>query len=181
MDECEDFAVKKAVIIHQADYSLTRLLHSQPTFGDLNETKNDAVHARQLARGFGILEHDIIEINDMDIDLINLKLRELKEEFNKINSQPGNTKRQFLFVYCAGHGVADQTSYMVLNATSGNLFPIETSLRDLCNGKEMEFLTVFSVYDMCKDMVSNYPNLTKRVKKQADEDALNVTGRGHGR
>ena len=31
-----------------------------------------------------------------------------------------------------------------------------------------------------KDMVSNYPNLTKRVKKQDDANAINVTGRGHG-
>ena len=65
MDECVEFGLSKAVIIHQADYSLTQMLHD--SFGPLPATKKDAVHARQLARGFGILEQDIIEVNNTAI------------------------------------------------------------------------------------------------------------------
>ena len=53
MLNCAVFAEKHALILWQADYSLVRLLVG-PKFGDLNATKMDAVHARQIARGFGV-------------------------------------------------------------------------------------------------------------------------------
>ena len=74
-------------------------------------------------------------------------------------------KRTFLFVYAAGHGVADQQQYMVFNGTSGNLYNIEQNFRDVCDRSE-NMCTVFAVYDMCKDIKERYKDLTLRVIKR---------------
>ena len=99
-------------------------------------------------------------IREVDLLIIGIK-KEVKALAKK-------GKRTFLFVYCAGHGVADQRQYMVFNAaTSGNLFSIEQTLRDICLASS-NMCTVFAVYDMCKDIIGRYPELTKmaiKVKK----------------
>ncbi len=43
MIKCVDFAVKKAIILHQEDYNLTRLV--EKNFGDMPATRRDAQHA----------------------------------------------------------------------------------------------------------------------------------------
>ena len=63
-------------------------------------------------------------------------------------------KRSLFYVYCAGHGVADQQQYMVLNTTSGNLLNIEQTCKDMVTYskfKSKAMMTAFAVYDMCKD------------------------------
>ena len=74
-------------------------------------------------------------------------------------------KRCFLFVYCAGHGLADQRQYMVFNGTSGNLYRMEAQLRDIANLEGKKAVTVFGIYDMCKDVVSRYEDLTLKIKR----------------
>ena len=55
---------------------------------------------------------------------------------------------------------------MVLNGTSGNLFPIEAHLRDFCSpAASNELCTVFAVFDMCKDLKTRYGDLS--LKQQA--------------
>ena len=60
MSNCLDVAVKKALIFHQDDYSLTRLVYKD--FGDLTATKKDAANATKIAHGLGIANKDIIYI-----------------------------------------------------------------------------------------------------------------------
>jgi hypothetical protein len=38
-------------------------------------------------------------------------------------------QKTFLYVYAAGHGIADSVQFMVANATSGNVYPLEDNLR----------------------------------------------------
>jgi hypothetical protein len=61
-----DFVAKKAIIITQSDYSLTRLVDTR--LGNLPATKNDAVDAKEIAHGFGIIDDDILEIEDMPVN-----------------------------------------------------------------------------------------------------------------
>ena len=63
--DCTAFAARRAIIIHQADYSLTRLVDK--SLHDLNATKNDAVDATEIAHGFGIDDCHITYINDMSL------------------------------------------------------------------------------------------------------------------
>ena len=67
--------------------------------------------------------------------------------------------------------------HMILNGTEGNLFPIEQTCRDFCTITD-DMCTVFAEYDMCKDLLENYPGLTLRVKRKEGKKA--AKGRGEG-
>ena len=65
--------MKKALIFHQEDYSLTKLLGGGcSSCENIVYTKHDAKVATQHAKGFGIEEEDITYIEDMTITEINL-------------------------------------------------------------------------------------------------------------
>ena len=148
------FTVKTAVIIHQKNYELLRL-HYPKLFQDLPATEQDAINARKLAHGFNIPDEEIIFIEDKPITEIKKILWDIARRFKALGLKG---ERTFLFVYCAGHGVADQRQYIVLNGTSGNLYPIEAELRSIV-GATQKMCTVFAVYDMCKDQKERYKEL----------------------
>ena len=83
MTKCVPFVAKKALIIHQSDYSSTRLI-CKNSFGDLPDTKQDAINATHLAHGFGIADHDIIYIEDVDLPTINKKIYVMKKELKDL-------------------------------------------------------------------------------------------------
>ena len=172
MTKCTPFAAKVAIIIHQDDYSLTKLIYD--TFDDLPATANDAVNATHIAHGFGIADKDILYFENTVIKKMNAKIDQVKREFRDLARQG---KPTFLFVYGAGHGVSGQRQFMVLNGTSGNLYPIEQTCRDFCI-ITMNYCKVFAVYDMCKDELKNYEKLTLRVARKKKEDIKK--GRGEG-
>ena len=66
---------------------------------------------------------------------------------------------------------------MVLNATSGNLYNVEQTCKDLIHYSENS-TTVFAVYDMCKDLKSNYPEFSLMAIKYDVETTDH--GRGTG-
>lgn len=169
MTKCIPFAAKKALIIHQSDYSSTRMVH--PTFGDLETTKQDAINATHLAHGFGIADRDIVYFNDLDLPTMNKRVNDIKRELMYFTNQG---KPAFLLVYGAGHGLASQRQHMVLNDTSGNIFPIEKTCRDICLVTK-KLCTVFAVYDMCKENIENYDKLTLSKEKTGK-----AKGRGTG-
>jgi len=78
--------------------------------------------------------------------------------------------------------VADQQQYMVLNGTSGNLWTAEQTCIDVCDITK-NTTTVFAIFDMCKDMLSNYPRLTKLAVKDGEsiKNSRYVKGRGKGK
>ena len=65
----------------------------------------------------------------MTLEQVNRIIVGIKKDFNRLAKEQ---KLSFLFVYGAGHGVADQQQYMVLNTASGNVFPIEQNCRQIC-------------------------------------------------
>ena len=65
---------------------------------------------------------------------------------------------------------------MVLNQTSGNLYPIEQMCRDICYMTN-NFCTVFAVFDMCKDVKEMYKELSL---KEAKPVRKSIIGRGSG-
>ena len=152
MNECVDFVKKKAVIIHQSDYSLTRLAAPDKNLGDLPATKNDKVNATEIARGFNIPDSDIIYIEDMPREDMEKVFEKVCRELNIYSKA---RQRTFLLVYAAGHGIADSVQFMVTNATSGNVFPIEDNLRSYCKGLK-NYCTIFAIYDMCKSEKQGY-------------------------
>ena len=65
MTKCTKFAAMKAIIIHQDDYSLTKLVYD--SFGDIPATKKDAINATHIAHGFGISDKDIIYFENTEV------------------------------------------------------------------------------------------------------------------
>lgn len=129
--------------------------------GDLPDTEKDAKVAKLIANGWGIEDKDILFVEDKNFAEINLILNNIKREFKALAKQG---KRTFLYVYAAGHGAADQMQSMILNKTGANSFPIEKSCRDFCAITD-NMCTVFAEYDMCKDLLENYPGLTLTKEK----------------
>ena len=69
MKKCEDFSVRKALIFHQEDYTLARMIDAKGSaqWYDLPNTKQDAEIAKQIAHGFGIEDCDIVLIEDWTV------------------------------------------------------------------------------------------------------------------
>ena len=67
-------------------------------------------------------------------------------------------------VYAAGHGVADQQQWFVLNDKGSNIVPIESKLRTIA--REMN-TNVLAFYDVCRSDKARYPNL-----KRGDDEPL---------
>ena len=63
----------RALIFHQSDYSLTRLLYAG-AFKPLPPTKEDAINAAHIARGLGIADKDIERFEDVHIDEIQRRI-----------------------------------------------------------------------------------------------------------
>ena len=154
MIKCADFVVKKAIVIHQENYNLTRLV--EKGFDDLPTTRRDASYAAQIARGFGISDSDITYIEDMPNYSMNQTFDNLKKEFFELAEEG---KRTFLLVYATGHGVVDQQQYMVLNATSGNMYDLEGSCRDVCEYTK-NMCTVVTLNDTGRDQKEHYKGLS---------------------
>ena len=115
--------------------------------------------ATEIAHGFGITDKDIIYIeNRTKDDYMNI-ITKLKQEFKALGKAKKHT---FLFVYAAGHGVAEQVQLMVTNAISGNLLTLEVNLRRICKASE-NYCTVVAIYDMCRDNTSGYKELTQQI------------------
>ena len=70
--------MKKAVIIHQEDYYLTRL--AGESFQDLTAAKSNAYVATQIAKGLGIADKDIIMMENTPLEKMADTFREIKEE-----------------------------------------------------------------------------------------------------
>ena len=77
-------------------------------------------------------------------------------------------------VYCAGHGLADQQQYFVMNQRDPkqSIFGIEMKLRglaNLCEGK----CSVLAIYDMCRTDKTKFPQLMSRGQEDTTpfEDA----------
>ena len=146
--KCPEFASSKCVIIHQQDYSLTRLIY--PNFIDNPSTKKDIQHVKQIAKGFGIHDKDVIDCENMTINQLNTLFNRIKKEFRAFSKED---KKCFLFVYCIGLGVSDLDHYMLLNTTEGNVYSIEQTCKDVLTVTNNKSI-VFSVYDLNTSLLS---------------------------
>ena len=117
-----------------------------------------------MAHGFGVLDKDITYIEDMSLEEMNKTINSVIKELQGYSKQK---KRSFLQVYAAGHGVDDGHQSFVINATSGNLYPIEKNLRDFCTTVLKDYCTIYATYDMCKSEKSQFKDLTMKTEKLA--------------
>ena len=68
---------------------------------------------------------------------------------------------------------------MVLNSTSGNVYPIEETARDICRFTK-NLTTALCIYDMCKDELVRYPELSKRAAKIKKQETKKPSAHGRG-
>ena len=162
MNTTVDFFEKMLVIVTQADYSLVRQLFPEKdrAFGNLPATDQDAKGARHIGHGFGIGDPNILHLKNFTIkQLSDFLHNRIKRRYRELSRKQ---KRCLLVIYCAGHGLADQRQWMVLNSTSGNIYPIEETARDICRFTK-NLTTTLCIYDMCKDELTRYPQLSRRA------------------
>ena len=154
-----EFETKKAIIICQRDYSLTRLLDCNgcKSLTDMPISNQDIQVVTHSAMGMGISEKDIIFIEDWSCSEMNQAFQQVTKEFMEIGAQG---KRSFLYVYCMGKGVLEKQQYFILNSIQENLFNIEQSCVNVCK-QTKNMCTVFTVYDMKKDFLIRYPGLQR--------------------
>ena len=84
----------------------------------------------------------------------------MRDHTHKMTSATMEGKRVFLFVYCAGHGVADQQQYFVCNSEKHNLLAIEQKLRGICKGSYGQ-INVVAVYDICRSDLTKFKGLSR--------------------
>lgn len=102
-----------------------------------------------MAKKMGIEESKIKEFNGMDSKAVLAEFATAKNKFMANMTQKNNTGKTFLFVYCAGHGLADQQQYFVLpDSTDAAAFPIENQLRILA---QEAGVNVVAFYDICRE------------------------------
>ena len=70
----------------------------------------------------GIPDEEIYCFNGVAQEDLNKKWRRL---CLRMSQECLNGKKMFMFVYCAGHGVADYQQYFVLNHAEHNLVSVE--------------------------------------------------------
>ena len=73
-----DFVQKKAVIIYQEDYQLTRL--AGESFKDISAAKTNANVATQIAKGLGIADRDIVLMENTPSEKMADAFSAIKEE-----------------------------------------------------------------------------------------------------
>jgi len=93
----------------------------------------------------GVPEENIKTKTDQNLKDFNTYLT--KELKNRLMKKATENIQSFLFVYCAGHGVADQQQYFVLNDEKRQLVTIEAKLRALAN---LTGANIIAVYDVCR-------------------------------
>ena len=75
------FSLKKAVIITQSDYSLTRIVNHQEAWKctDLDDSIEDTKLAAWVARSFGVASEDITFIEDWTLQKIKPVFESIKK------------------------------------------------------------------------------------------------------
>lgn len=155
------FALKLAWIFHQADYSELRKAEGCSKMGDLPTTEQDKENAIAAARRMGIPDEEIHCFTGVRAKELDQHWRRLLRRMMEYCLEG---KRMFMFLYCAGHGVADQQQYFVLNDAEHNLVAVEAKLRAMCKGSEGNF-SVFAVYDICRSELSKFAGLRRGAEE----------------
>ena len=143
-----DFAVKKAIIIIQSNYNLTRELNNPGSSlcQDIYTAKQDKVVATSIAHGFGVHDKDITHMSNWTTKAIDEQLQRITEEFDALSNKG---QRTFLYVYCLGNGCIDsklRRLFLLLNGTASNMYPIEQNVRNITSASKLS--TVFAMYDL---------------------------------
>ena len=100
--------------------------------------------ARHVAHGLGINDNDIIDIEDWSVNQIHKTIDDVKKELIRL-AEDGI--QSFVFIYATGHGEKDSKQSMVLNGTSGNMYPIEQTCEDICTATS-SMCKVFAMYNL---------------------------------
>ena len=134
---------------------------------DITQAPEDAEAAKKIAIKMGIPEEEIKMIYGGTTKIVNDYLKKtLKTKLQKAKKDnDANGTESLLFVYCAGHGAADQQQHFILNDVKKQLVTIEANLRMLAN---MTGVKVVSVYDICRQPLEELKELKRGLGKQPE-------------
>lgn len=168
------FEYKEALILYQSDYStlkqvlktnkenaiadaagdakkiaeINAAFKNTDNLGNLDQADEDAENARKTALKMGIPNDKIHMLTNKGSKEINAHIKKVTERLKRaaIENKRDGTE-SLLFIYCAGHGCADQQQHFVLSEERNQLIPIEAKARLIANLSETR---VIAVYDICR-------------------------------
>ena len=141
--------VKKAIIIGCKKYEQLRIIDGKQNFKDIPETQNDIKVVYAGLRRLKFEQSDIVILRDPKYPELKIAIDQLSADIYRNQSSAGlNT---LVFVYYAGHGMMDNSTYCVLN--EAKMYPLEKMLRCLAKAKGSY---VISVFDCCREDMRRY-------------------------
>ena len=154
------------IIIKNKRYDELRQLAGWEGFQDIPNVDNDAVNAK---KGFKELGANLTEISIYE----DVNFKEFKEimhglQTKIIQNYEGGKQKSLCFVYFAGHGVMDNTTYAVCNEgtkSSKILYPLQQRLKSL---SQLPGAYVCGIFDCCREAIS--PAMRGGFKSAPDDD-----------
>ena len=136
----------KWIIIKNKRYEKLRTKPGFDGFADLPAVDDDAVNVKKGVKGLGARVKDINVYEDTDFDELYELFKDITREV-ETNWERGR-ETTFIFVYYAGHGVLDATTWAVMNTdTKKWRFPLENLIRTLGANRGA---WVVGLFDCCR-------------------------------
>lgn len=141
--------------------------------GDLEQAEQDAENSSKIAQRLGISKENTTILTDADTVAIDTTLADIYERM--IEKDVDEDSPAFLFVYVAGHGVAQQQQYFVTNRNNkACLSQIERNLRALASLKDG--LKIVAFYDVCRQDRASVAELETGAKHKMWDNSFAEAG-----
>jgi hypothetical protein len=125
---------------------------------DLQQAGQDSENSQRIAQNLGITKEHTTVLNGAKTKDVDKALEDIYDRM--VDKDVDEDKPAFLFVYVAGHGVAEQQQYFVTNdKNKACLVQIERNLRALASLKDG--LKILAFYDVCRQDKGSVPELTR--------------------
>ena len=135
--------VRKAIVIGCSQYEELRQIEGKENFADIPETLDDIKVVKAGLKRLQFQSSEIEILKDPNYQKIKIAIDSASREIFE-NYEEG--RKTLLYVYYAGHGMMDNTTYCVLNGK--RMYPLEKMLRTIA---KQDGSYVMSVFDCCRE------------------------------
>lgn len=135
--------VKRAIIIGCSDYEQLREIEGKEGFADIPESMEDIKVVKAGLKRCGFAKEKMVILKDPEYMQVAIAINQCTADVYNDFMQGLST---LVYVYYAGHGIMDNTTYMVLNGPK--MYPLEKMLRAFARA---DGSYVISVFDCCRE------------------------------
>lgn len=139
-------------------------------FADIPEALDDIKVIRQGLKRLKFKSEELLLLKNPSYQEIKVAIDQSSRDIYQNNI---DGKKTLLFVYYAGHGMMDNTTFCVLNATKS--YPLEKMLRTIA---KQDGSFVMSLFDCCREKLNNDQkamlNTAKKISSVISNKVENV-------